>query len=130
MSSSIETRELDAVMGERANDPRLKPLFPDPQAEAQAWYRKNGIVPLNHLVVVSEEFVKSYPDLVHEFFRMLKLSKQAATPAAGNPDFTPLGLENMRQPLARIIEYAHQQALIPRRFSVDELFDDTTRGLN
>ena len=30
----------------------------------------------------------------------------------------------------KIIDYAAQQALIPRRYSVEELFDDTTRALN
>jgi 4,5-dihydroxyphthalate decarboxylase len=28
-----------------------------------------------------------------------------------------------------IIDFCHQQKLIPRRMSVDELFDDTTRAL-
>jgi hypothetical protein len=29
-----------------------------------------------------------------------------------------------------VISYAEQQELIPRRFSVDELFDDVTRSLD
>jgi 4,5-dihydroxyphthalate decarboxylase len=47
----------------------------------------------------------------------------------GTPDFVPFGVEANRKALERIIDYAAQQALIPRRFSVDELFDDTTRML-
>ena len=50
------------------------------------------------------------------------------TPA--KPDLVPFGVEANRKPLESIIDYAFQQALIPRRFSVDELFDDTTRELN
>jgi len=40
------------------------------------------------------------------------------------------GVEAIRKPIELIISYAAQQALIPRKFSVDELFDDTTRRLN
>jgi 4,5-dihydroxyphthalate decarboxylase len=42
----------------------------------------------------------------------------------------PFGVEANRKALDLIIDYAAQQALIPRRFSVDELFDDTTRALS
>ena len=34
-----------------------------------------------------------------------------------------------RSALEKIIEYTAQQRLIPRRFTVDELFDDTTRKM-
>lgn len=41
----------------------------------------------------------------------------------------PLGVEANRRSLEVAIDYAHQQRLIPRRFEVDELFDDVTRAL-
>src|SRR6202034_2513189 len=47
--------ELDAVLGDRSDDPRVRSLFGDPAAAAQTWYRKHHIVPLNHMVVVSAE---------------------------------------------------------------------------
>lgn len=121
--------ELDAVLGETSDDPRLKPLFPDPKAEAARWHQKHGIVPVNHLVVVTEALAKSQPDAVREVYRLLKASKAAAKPAEGI-DLVPFGVEAVRKPLELIIAYAAQQALIPRKFSVDELFDDTTRNLN
>lgn len=121
--------ELDAVLGESSDDPRLKPLFADPKAEAERWYRQHGIVPVNHLVVVTETLAKSRPDAVREVYELLKRSKAAAKPAAGI-DFVPLGIEAIREPLELIISYAAQQALIPRKFSVEELFDETTRNLN
>ena len=43
---------------------------------------------------------------------------------------TPIGLEKMRRDLDIAIEYVHQQRLIPRRYTVDELFDDVTRKLD
>ena len=121
--------EIDAALGETSTDPRLKPLFGDVAAEADRWHRKHGLLPVNHLVVVTEALVKSRPDAVREVYRMLKDSKAKAVLPAG-PDFVPLGVEANRKSLALIIDYAFQQALIPRKFSVDELFDDTTRTLN
>lgn len=122
--------ELDAVLGERADHPRLGTLFADPAAEAQAWYARNGIAPLNHMVVVSEKLAKENPDAVREVFRMLEASKaRSAKPAGDGIDFCPFGLDAVRKPLAAIIRYAAQQSLIPRAYAVEELFDDTTREL-
>jgi 4,5-dihydroxyphthalate decarboxylase len=120
--------ELDAVLGEISNDPRLKPLFPDPAAEAAKWYARRGVVPVNHLVVVTETLAKSRPDVVAGLYDLLKASKtQMGTP--GVPDLVPFGVEANRRPLELIVDYAFQQALIPRRFAVDELFDETTRKM-
>lgn len=121
--------ELDAVIGDRSDDPRLATLFPDPQAEAQAWHARTGVVPLNHMVVVSARLAKEHPDAVREAFRMLKASKTAAPQPAAALDFFPFGLAAMRKPLETIIAYAAQQGLIPRPYAVEELFDDLTRTL-
>ncbi|MCA1475286.1 MULTISPECIES: hypothetical protein [Bradyrhizobium] len=121
--------ELDAVLGETSDDPKLKPLFPDPAAEASRWYSRRGVVPINHLVVVTESLAKSRPDVVAGVYDLLKRNK-AQTGATATPDLVPYGIEANRKPLELIIDYAFQQALIPRRYTVDELFDETTRGLN
>jgi 4,5-dihydroxyphthalate decarboxylase len=122
--------ELDAVLGERSDDPRFATLFPDPAAEARAWHHRHGIVPINHMVVVSERLAKASPDAVREVFRMLKASKVKAAKPTGNAiDFCPFGLEPLRKPLQAIVQYAAQQRLIPRAHAVEELFDDTTRLL-
>jgi 4,5-dihydroxyphthalate decarboxylase len=121
--------ELDAVLGERSDDPRFATLFADPLAEAKAWYGRRGIVPINHVVVVSGTLAKQHPDQVREVFRMLAASKAQATPTGGGIDFCPFGLAALRKPLEAIVGYAAQQALIPRAYAVEELFDDTTRVL-
>jgi 4,5-dihydroxyphthalate decarboxylase len=121
--------ELDAVLGERSDDPRFATLFADPLAEAKAWYGRHGIVPINHVVVVSGTLTKQQPDQVREVFRMLAASKAQAKPTGGGIDFCPFGLAALRKPLEAIVGYAAQQALIPRAYAVEELFDDTTRVL-
>ncbi|MHC2336754.1 ABC transporter substrate-binding protein [Bradyrhizobium sp. USDA 4454] len=125
----LKDGELDAVLGEISSDPALKPLFADPAAAAAQWYAKHGVVPVNHLVVVTERLATSRPDVVQSLYDLLKRAKAEAGPP-GVPDMVPFGVEANRKPLALMIDYCAQQALIRRRVTVDELFDGTTRDLN
>lgn len=129
----VQDGELDAgIFGaELPSDPRLKSVIDDPEAETARWRAKHGVVPLNHMVCVTESLSRSQPDLVREVFSMLKRSKQAAgLPRPGEIDFHPFGVEACRPALEMIVAYAVQQKLIPRSLTVDELFDGTTRLLD
>jgi len=118
-----------AILGALPDDLRVKPLFPDPQGAARAWAKKHGTVPINHLFVVNEGLSKTRPDVVKEIYRVLKASKAKAPADPGGIDFHPFGVSTLRKPLELIIQYAHEQGIIPRRIAVDELFDDTTRTM-
>ncbi len=130
MLDMLLSGEIDAaIVGDKLpDDKRVKYLIPDPQAAAQDWARKHGFSPVNHFFVVRDSIAKERPDAVREIFRMLSESKKAVG-APGTPDPLPMGLDAVRDALTLVIEYAVQQKLIPRRFSVDELFNDTTRAL-
>jgi 4,5-dihydroxyphthalate decarboxylase len=41
----------------------------------------------------------------------------------------PFGLEANRRGIQMAIDFSMQQGLLPRKLTVDELFDDVTRGL-
>jgi 4,5-dihydroxyphthalate decarboxylase len=125
----LKDGELDAVLGEISSDPALQPLFADPAGEAAHWYVRHGVVPVNHLVVVTKALAASRPDVVRDVYDLLKRGKAGDGPP-GTPDLLPFGVEANRKPLQLIIDYCVQQGLIPRRFAVDELFDVTTRDLN
>jgi 4,5-dihydroxyphthalate decarboxylase len=116
--------ELDAVLGESSGDPRIKSLFGDPQAEAQRWYARHKVVPINHLVVMRAQDVAADPDSAREVYRLLREGKRLAGPTA-TPDPVPFGIEANRPSLAMIAEYAFQQRLLPRRVSVDDMFAET-----
>jgi 4,5-dihydroxyphthalate decarboxylase len=116
--------ELDAVLGEKVELAGLKPLFPDLGKEEKSWFVSHGVVPINHMVVVSRELSNTHPEAVREVFRLLKES--AALAPAVSPQFST---EDMRRSLEMIIRYSAQQGLIPRAYAVDELFDDLTRSL-
>jgi 4,5-dihydroxyphthalate decarboxylase len=122
--------ELDAaVVGDKLPDPRLKPLIPDSEAAAQAWAHKHGD-PINHMLVIRTELSRTRPDVVRDVFRLFKESRDVAV-RAGNKNAAGLqfGVEPNRRSLESIIDIAFSQKLIPRRFSVDELFDEATKAL-
>ena len=81
-------------------------------------------------MAVKAELSRSQPWVVENVYRLLAESRRAAgPPASGELDTTPFGLEANRRNLEVAIDTVHRQRLIPRRFTVDELFDDVTRGL-
>jgi 4,5-dihydroxyphthalate decarboxylase len=125
-------REVDAaILGDApVTDPRVVTVIPDPAAAARAWHVQHGAIQLNHLVVVKDSLSRTDPDAVREIYRLLAESRRAAgLPKAGELDLNPFGVEANRRNLEVAIDCCHRQGLIPRRYAVDELFDDTTRTL-
>jgi len=117
--------ELDAAIygADLPKDPRLQSVIADPDAAARAWYGKHGVVPVNHMVVVTDSLARSNPQAVAELYRLLEQGKTAAgLPAAGQIDTIPFGREANRLSLELLISYAVQQGLISRRLDVDELW--------
>jgi len=100
---------------------RLTSVIADPDVAARAWYAKHHIVPVNHMVVVTEKLARANPAAVAELYRLLEAGKQAAGPQ-GAIDTTRFGREANRPCLELLISYALQQGLIPRRLAVDELW--------
>jgi len=123
--------EIDAgvVGGPDLREPKFRPVIPNPNEAAQAWCRRHGTLPINHMVVVKESLAKSNSEVVKEIYRVLRASKQAAA-TASTFDPVQFGVEHVRPSLELIVKYSVQQKLIPRRFEVNELFDELTRGLN
>ena len=61
-------------------------------------------------------------------FRMLVESRTLAADSVQAP-IPPIGLEANRKALEMASQWSYEQKIIPRRLSVDELFDDTTAAL-
>ena len=106
-------------------DKRLATIIPDPQAAADQWYAANQAAPINHMLVVRKSLAQARPDLVREVYRMFCAGRDAlpATPT-GQIDMLPYGIHKTRRSLELVIGYAYEQGVIPRRFSVDEVYAD------
>jgi 4,5-dihydroxyphthalate decarboxylase len=111
--------ELDAaIVGEiPPKDPRLKAVIPDTEAAAAAWRKRTGAaIQVNHMVTVRNSL--SQPE-AKEIYELLSESRKAA----GSPANNPFGIEPNRRNLEAAIDCVYRQKMIPRRFTVDELFE-------
>jgi 4,5-dihydroxyphthalate decarboxylase len=130
LSQMLIDGEVDAALiGDKFPDPRFKTLVPDAEAANKAWAEKNGGVPVNHMLVVRDSILQSRPDVVEEIFRVFREARQADKASMGALDPYRFGVEANRKALEKIIDYSVKQQMIPRKFTVDELFNDVTRKL-
>lgn len=120
--------EFDAAIigGAIKGEPKVATLIPEPEKAALDWYARKKIVPVNHYLVFGADVAKERPDVVREVYRMVGESKKANPLTAGGVDLLPMGFEANRGTIAQIIEFALEQGLIKRRFTVEELFDPVT----
>ncbi len=72
---------------------------------------------INHMVTVRRDLSPSISD---EVFRMLQESKNLG---AKDSETCPFGIEANRRNLDIAVDYFYRQKLIPKRYTVDELFD-------
>jgi 4,5-dihydroxyphthalate decarboxylase len=125
--------ELDAAIygADLPDDPTLRSLIPDPKRAALQWYRRHQVVPINHMVVMTEGFARANGAAVAEIYRLLARAKEAAgLPSAGEIDFLPFGVEACKPALQMMASYALQQSIIPRKIDVTELLGASTRSLD
>ena len=124
MTKMLQEGELDAAIygSEMPDDTRLQSVIPDPDAAARAWYDKHGVVPVNHMIVVTEALATSRPDLVTEIYRMLLDGKKMFGKADANGiDTIPFGYEANRPAIELMTSYMLQQGLIADRVAIDDV---------
>jgi 4,5-dihydroxyphthalate decarboxylase len=117
INGMLAAGEIDAaILGAIPTDPQLKPVIAHPEEAGKRWGEKHGgAIQLNHLVVVKASVPTMAAD---EVYWLLVKSKQAA----GDPPNLPHGVEALRPHIEVAIECAYKQRLIPRRYTVEEVF--------
>jgi hypothetical protein len=109
---------------------------PDAAAAGAALYRKTGIYPINHTVVVKDALLQSDPALAPRLFAgfeaakaqfLKQLSSAAELPVDAQvlatrrsivgDDQLPNGLAHNRKALEAIVQFAHEQKIPPRTVS-------------
>ena len=110
--------ELDAaILAQPPKDEPIRTLIPDLAAAAEAWKKRTGAgLQINHMVVVKDSVSRRKSD---ELYALLAESRKAA----GNPPMNPFGIEENRRNLEAAIDCIHRQGMIPRRYTVEELFE-------
>jgi 4,5-dihydroxyphthalate decarboxylase len=125
--------------------PSVARLFPDFKRVEQDYYRRTGIFPIMHTVVLREDVYKEHPWAARSIYQALRAAKDLAVEGLYDTDalqlalpwlidhveeawrifgkdFWSYGLEPNRPALAAIGRFVREQGLSPRVVSADELF--------
>jgi len=130
-----------------AGHPNVRHLFEDYKAEEIRYYRKTGVFPIMHTVVIRRELVDRHPWLPQSVLKGFEASKRHAYRRMLDPrrislawvlplmeeqrvvmgdDPWPYTLEANRTALETLIGYAFEEGCIAARPAVDELFFEST----
>jgi 4,5-dihydroxyphthalate decarboxylase len=142
--------EIGAAVGDiRVDSSDVKSLIPDARDAGIAYFRKTGIYPVNHCLVIKNEVLEADPCVAEELFNAFKTSKKSylarlekgvdLSPAdeaaislgrAVGGDPFPFGVNANRKPLEAIVQFAFDQQVIPKKPSLEELFAPNTANLD
>jgi 4,5-dihydroxyphthalate decarboxylase len=126
--------------------PDIKTLFPDPVAEGVRFYRKTGIYPINHGMVIRRELAEKHPWAVLNLLKAFEAANDIANQQriehvdyhANSGLIAPEAAKALRQPIIRhgikanrhILEaaatYSVEQGLTPRLMKLEEIFAAST----
>ncbi|MDH4189949.1 MAG: ABC transporter substrate-binding protein [Betaproteobacteria bacterium] len=138
----VDPNLVDRSTADLWNHPDVKPLFPDPVAEGIRYYRKTGILPINHGMVIRREIAEKHPWTVLNLLKAFENANDIANkerfehasyhlatgllaPAAAVALRTPLvqhGIRANRMTLETAAQYSHEQGLTPRLIQLEEVF--------
>jgi 4,5-dihydroxyphthalate decarboxylase len=114
------------IMGPEQGDKTLRQVIPDADAAAAQWYAKHHIVPINHMVVVTEDLLQRDPAAIHEIYDMFRRGYEMTLPTIVDtaPSGICIGLENVWNAVQVAMRYAVQQKLITHVFDKKEIFPE------
>ncbi len=135
----------------RQGDKRMRRLFPDCKAEFDAYFKKTGILPITHTIVLNKKIWEQEPWVAEQLFHAFQESQRQcldfyyADPKnmtfsrtiftleeernTFGPDPWAHGLNPNRNTLKTFVRYAHEQGYIPRSPALEEIFAHNTLAL-
>lgn len=142
--------EIAAAIGVSVDHPDVKPLIADAREAGYAALKARGHYPINHTVVVKDEVLAAHPEVAADLFNTFAEAKRLyverlKTGESAEPNKTeqlhrrvmditggdplPYGIAPNRKMLEAIIQYATEQHILLRPFSVEDLFAPSTLDL-
>jgi 4,5-dihydroxyphthalate decarboxylase len=156
LDQMLDAGEIDALMGAnlppsfQRGSPNVARLFPNYEQVEQAYFRRTGLFPIMHTIVVKREIYEQHPWVAVSLFEAFVRAKAAARrllarhgavycmlpwltehvtachELMGEDPFV-YGLQANRPLLENFLQYNQEQGLLSRAFTVDELFAIETR---
>ncbi|MGH7177132.1 MAG: ABC transporter substrate-binding protein [Tepidisphaeraceae bacterium] len=147
----LEDGEIDALIAPRIPDKFrahefVKPMFPDSREVELQYFRKTGVFPILHLVVIKESIYREHPWVASSLMRAFTQARDACYRDLSEtlegvrytlpwldshvsevrkqlgPDFWPYGLKRNRATLETYVRYLHQQHFLKHEIPVEQLF--------
>jgi len=154
LGGMLEAGEIDALISADIpkavldGSPKVGRLFEDYEAVERDYFRRTGIFPIMHTVVVTRELADKRPDLVQAVYRGFcaakdQMQEQHVKGMTFNnmtvmlpwltelivndrkllgSDWWPYGIERNRAAIEAILRYHQEQGLTRRRFAIEEVF--------
>ncbi len=150
LSQLLESGGIDAIAGAEIPaafgvNPDVQRLFPNFREVEKEFYRRTRIFPIMHLVVIRRDVYDKNPSIAASLYNALVRSKDIALKkmryigatrymlpwlAADldelrevfGDDPWPYGIEASRPTLEALVTYMFEQAMIPRKIPIEELF--------
>ncbi|MEA2903842.1 MAG: 4,5-dihydroxyphthalate decarboxylase [Alphaproteobacteria bacterium] len=137
---------VDRSRADLDHHPDIATLFPDPRAEGARYYKKTGIYPINHGMVIRREIAEKHPWVVLNLLKAFDEANEIAneqrmehveyhlasgmiSPEAGKALREPVlrhGIKANRHILETAAQYSLEQGLTPRLMKLDEVFAKST----
>ena len=157
LDDMLVTGELDAVYSPRIprsfveGNPAVRRLWQDPKAEEVSYFRRTGIFPIMHTVVIRKDVYEQNRWLAGSLFKAFSQAKALVTANveetaalssilpfsyadAGytrevmGEDFWPYGIDANRHVIETLLRYSYDQGLVTRKWEVDDLFAPETQN--
>jgi len=137
---------IDRSTADLWHHPDIKPIFPDPAAEGVRFFKKTGLYPINHGMVIKREIADKHPWAVLNLLKAFERARQIAdaermeqieyyvetgvvskeTAAALKEPLLRHGIRANRKILETAAQYSHEQGLTPRLMRLEDIFAAST----
>jgi 4,5-dihydroxyphthalate decarboxylase len=138
----VDPNLIDRSKADLERHPDIKTLFADPIAEGVRFFRKTGLYPINHMMVVRRDVAEKEPWIVLNVLkaftrandianaeRVEQVEYHIATGLMSGDARTPVirhGIAANRNIIEAIALYSNEQGLTPRVVKVEDLFAANT----
>jgi 4,5-dihydroxyphthalate decarboxylase len=139
LGEMLASGELAAAIGiAPVDNPKVKNLVDDPRAAQQEWYKKTGVFPINHTLVIKDELVAANPGLAKDVYDAFKAARdQYVAKLADSSDEAdaamkrtagmvgdplPYGIDANRKAMEAIIAAATSQHILTQPTKVEDVF--------
>ena len=154
LGAMLEAGEIDALFSADnpkcilEHSPKVGRLFPDYPAVEREYYKRTGIFPIMHTVVIRKDLLAQNPGLAKTIYQSFCDAKEAAVMeyqhglifnnmgtmfpwfshlinedrAVLGDDWWPYGIEANRQAISAVLRYHFEQGVTKRLFKIEDIF--------